>query len=298
MRSTVLLIILVLSIGKLHAQQSVSKRYEYQQKFITSQLISKNTPAVKTTGDIDSLFTRLNQSWKQYVTDSLGNTSVYPATVMSIIDPYAYLWTLNNINRQAKLDKALEFHVYKNYMLPSLRKDFFAVRANTGLINQGLIWPTSLTSTMTIGLNNYSDSPSMTLLYDILVGLRTLIYTVDNASETNAGKLLSMINANEYEIEAKNHYAKDGVDVAFTYLISGLSTNKFPKSQAITFSKALVDYYAARRDLDKSVAILNNLSISTTQAELSRETLKGWYYALDKTEGPKWYSLMANKLVK
>ena len=62
--------------------------------------------------------------------------------------------------------------------------------------------------------------------------LKELLHSFENSDDETkayAAKLLNFLQENEYEIETKNYFFNNQQDIAYTYFITGISTNKYPK---------------------------------------------------------------------
>jgi thiol-disulfide isomerase/thioredoxin len=275
-------------------------RHWHQQQFIIKEFLSKkDTLHIKNTAQVDSLFSFIDNSWKKFVADSLINATSIPTPVLNNLDAYSYLWTIGSLTAQNRQNREIEFHLFKNYMLPSLIKDFQFVSTNPTLLNENLIWVGSLGNTLSIGARHYNDSATFVSFYALAKDLKTLLLSfikTEQKTGSYANRLLNILNSTEYELESKRYFLINQPDLSFTYLITGISTNKFAKPQALTFAKSLVDYYHLKNETDKSLAILNDLALGTTNDELSRDTLKAWYTKIDSIKGVAAYDLVQRKL--
>ena len=57
-----------------------------------------------------------------------------------------------------------------------------------------------------------------------------------------------------------------------------------------------MDYFASKKETDKSLALLHNLFLNTSADELSRDTLKTWYERANGAGGVKLFDLIQKKL--
>jgi thiol-disulfide isomerase/thioredoxin len=274
-------------------------RHWYQQQFIIERFIlNKGRSTLNTTDRIDSLFKVVDHAWKRYVADSLQNKTTLPTAALDNLDAYSYYWAIKSINGYSYENSEIDMHVFKNYMLPSMMTDLQLVTKNPILINQNLIWAGSLDNTIALGNKFFNDRESYNSLYSIIAGLKEKLLLLSATDPNNKiySRLLGILNESDYEIESKRYYAVDQPHLAFTYLITGMSTHKYYKPNAITFAKALVDYYTTQKETDKALAILSNLLINTSEDELSRDTLRLWHERVDAITGAKLFHLVQKKL--
>jgi hypothetical protein len=279
--------------------EPIRLRHSIQQKFIVNEFILKNKKLViSDTIELDSLFTVVKKSWKLYVKDSLSiqnnNLSV---EALNNLDAYSYYWTLLSITGQTNQKKEIEHYLFKNYMLPSLIKDYQIIKTNPILSNLKLIWAGSLSNTLSFGVKYYDNSGTSKSYYELFNNLKGLLLSFENADETEAyaAKLLNFLYDNEYEIETKEYFFNNQQDIAYSNFITGISTNKYPKYRIQPMGEILLKYYLSKGESDKCLAILNNLFFNTTNDELPRDTLSKWYNIVDPDKGSKIYSEAVSK---
>jgi thiol-disulfide isomerase/thioredoxin len=117
----------------------------------------------------------------------------------------------------------------------------------------------------------------------------------DNETKAYAAKLLNFLQYYDFEIETKKHYFNNQQDISFTYFVTGISTNKYPKENVMPFGKTLIKFYLSKGENDKCFAILNNLFFNTTNDVLPRDTLSKWYNIVDPANGSKIYNETLSK---
>jgi hypothetical protein len=294
--------LLFLAYGTLFSQigtETFKFRHTLQQQFILKRyLLNNKKPEIKDTLQLDSVFTFVDKAWRAFVKDSLNSKTIgYSVEALNNLDAYSYLWMLMIINNNVDNDKELMFRLTKKYMLPSLMYDVQFVKNNPTLTNLKLIWNGSL-NMMYYGNEYFTNSDDFNAFYRLYVNLKELLNSDnDSDNETRAYKasILNVLESISYETQAKYYYFNNSPDLSFTYLITGLSTNKINKSRAILFSKPLIKYYLSVGDKDKSIAILNNLFFSTTSDNLQRDSLFKWYNLVDSINGKTLYKVALNK---
>ncbi|MFT4152577.1 TlpA family protein disulfide reductase [Parafilimonas sp.] len=278
---------------------SIKPRYSYQQDFIIKNfLLKKKSLQFNTTFQVDSLLKIIKLSWENFVPDSLMDNATLSQNILNNLDAYVYLWTIMSIAEHHQVNDTIEFYLYKNYMLPSLQKDVEFVISSPSLINQNLIWVGSLGNTISIGTKYDDDTCTFNSLYSLTKNLKAQLLSFQNSNRDTSGdlkKLFAILNNNIYELECKKYFIEKQFDAAFTYLITGISTNKFYKKRAVAFAKKLIDYYSIK-EKDKSLAILNNLALNITDDVLLPDTLKSWYHQIDTINGVKAYETVQRKL--
>jgi thiol-disulfide isomerase/thioredoxin len=183
-------------------------------------------------------------------------------------------------------------------MLPSLINDYQFIKTNPSLSNLKLIWAGSLSNTLGYGVKYYDNTETFRLYYELFKNLKVLLQSLgnsDNETKAYAAKLLNFLQYYDFEIETKKHYFNNQQDISFTYFITGISTNKYPKENVMPFGKTLIKFYLSKGENDKCFAILNNLFFNTTNDVLPRDTLSKWYNIVDPANGSKIYNETLSK---
>jgi thiol-disulfide isomerase/thioredoxin len=183
-------------------------------------------------------------------------------------------------------------------MLPSIVNDYQFFKMDPSLINLKLIWAGSLSNTIMFGVIYFDNSETSRSFYYLFKNLKKLLQSLGNSedeSKAYAVRLLNILYENEYEIETKNYFFNDQQDIAYTYFITGISTNKYPKFRIQPVGEILLKYYLSKGQSDKCLAILNNLLFNTTNDELPRDTLSKWYNIVDPANGNKIYNEALSK---
>lgn len=291
-----------LTFGTIIGQKAdqVMPRHYFQQKFIMNEFLLNNKKLViNDTLKVDSLFTAMRKSWKSFVKDSLINSkNNISVQALNNLDGYSYYLTLRSVTGQNELNDNIEYHLFKDYMLPSLINDYQFIKLNPSLRNLNLIWAGSLSNTFIIGAKYYDNTQTFRSFYKLLKNLQELLHSFensDNETKTYAAKLLNYLKENEYEIETKNYFFNNQQDLAFNYFLTGISTNKYPKYRVQPLGEILLKYYLSKGENDKCLAILNNLFFNTTNDELPRDTLSKWYNIVDPANGSKIYNEALSK---
>lgn len=291
-----------LTFGTIIGQKAdqVMPRHYFQQKFIMNEFLLNNKKLViNDTLKVDSLFTAMQKSWKSFVKDSLINSkNNISVQALNNLDGYSYYLTLRSVTGQNELNDNIEYHLFKDYMLPSLINDYQFIKLNPSLRNLNLIWAGSLSNTFIIGAKYYDNTQTFRSFYKLLKNLQELLHSFensDNETKTYAAKLLNYLKENEYEIETKNYFFNNQQDLAFNYFLTGISTNKYPKYRVQPLGEILLKYYLSKGENDKCLAILNNLFFNTTNDELPRDTLSKWYNIVDPANGSKIYNEALSK---
>jgi thiol-disulfide isomerase/thioredoxin len=280
--------------------ESIRLRHTIQQQFLSNEFPSKNDKLnINDTLQLDSLFSYVNKSWKSFVKDSLiNNKSNISVQALNNLDAYSYYLTLRSITGQNELNNDIEYHLFKNYMLPSLINDYQFIKTNPSLSNLKLIWAGSLSNTLGYGVKYYDNTETFRSYYELFKNLKVLLQSLgnsDNETKAYAAKLLNFLQYYDFEIETKKHYFNNQQDISFTYFITGISTNKYPKENVMPFGKTMIKFYLSKGESDKCLAILNNLFFNTTNDELPRDTLLKWYNIVDPVNGSKIYNEALSK---
>jgi thiol-disulfide isomerase/thioredoxin len=280
--------------------EPIRLRFTIQQQFIFNKFISNGKElSINDTIQLDSLLNVVNISWKSFVKDSLSTqkTNLSVQTLINL-DAYSYYMTLRGITGQSDQKKEIEFHLFKDYMLPSLINDYQFIKTNPSLNNLKLIWAGSLTNTLIYGAKYYDNSETSKSFYELFKNLKVLLQSLgnsDNETKAYAAKLLNFLQYYDFEIETKKQYFNNQQDISFTYFITGISTNKYPKENVMPFGKTMIKFYLSKGESDKCLAILNNLFFNTTNDELPRDTLLKWYNIVDPVNGSKIYNEALSK---
>ena len=280
--------------------EPIRLRFTIQQQFIFNKFISNGKElSINDTIQLDSLLNVVNISWKSFVKDSLSTqkTNLSVQTLINL-DAYSYYMTLRGITGQSDQKKEIEFHLFKDYMLPSLINDYQFIKTNPSLSNLKLIWAGSLSNTLGYGVKYYDNTETFRSYYELFKNLKVLLQSLgnsDNETKAYAAKLLNFLQYYDFEIETKKHYFNNQQDISFTYFITGISTNKYPKENVMPFGKTMIKFYLSKGESDKCLAILNNLFFNTTNDELPRDTLLKWYNIVDPVNGSKIYNEALSK---
>jgi thiol-disulfide isomerase/thioredoxin len=280
--------------------EPIKMRYTIQQQFLRNEFSSKKGKLnINDTIQLDSLFRNVNISWKSFVKDSLlDDKKQLPIQALNNFDAYSYFLTLASLTGHYDQKSEIEYHLFKYYMLPSLINDYQFIKTNPSLSNLKLIWAGSLVNTLMFGVKYYDNSETSKSFYSLVKNLKTLLQSLgklDDDTKTYASKLLNFLNENEYEIETKNYFFNNQQDIAYSYFITGISTNKYPKYRIQPVGEILLKYYLSKGESDKCLAILNNLFFNTTNDELPRDTLSKWYNIVDPANGGKIYNEALSK---
>ena len=149
--------------------EPIRLRFTIQQQFIFNKFISNGKElSINDTIQLDSLFNVVNISWKSFVKDSLSTqkTNLSVQTLINL-DAYSYYMTLRGITGQSDQKKEIEFHLFKDYMLPSLINDYQFIKTNPSLSNLKLIWAGSLSNTLGYGVKYYDNTETFRLYYEL-----------------------------------------------------------------------------------------------------------------------------------
>lgn len=298
---TLIFISLFIILSTLSAQESEPERLRHgiQLQFISNYFSNTKELNINDTLQLDSLFSRVNKAWKSFVIDSLGtNINDLSIEALNNLDAYSYLMMFFKVTERTEQNNELELHLYKSYMLPSMINDLKVCNKDQSLSNLKLIWRGSLSNLLHFGVKYYDNFETSNDFYELFRSLKKTLSSYNNSdTETKAYalKLQYSLKEYEYEIETNKHYYNNQQDISFTYLITGLSTNKYYKPRAVIFANTLIRYYHSIGDKDKSIAILNTLFTSTATDELPRDSLYRWYNLVDPKKGKALYNSMLNK---
>ena len=113
-------------------------------------------------------------------------------------------------------------------MLPSMIEDLKLVTANKTLIDKNLIWAGSLENTIALGIKFSNEPETYNSFYNFIKDFKALLLPLISKDINNKAysKLLNILDENQYEIEAKRYFSIQQPNLAFTYLITGISANK------------------------------------------------------------------------
>lgn len=283
----------IISIAGFSQDNPAKPRYYYQQQFIAKHFLQDpGTFQFNEPSQVDSMFSTIDTAWSQFVSGSMAGKVNLPENVLNNLDAYSYFWTVISLATNHQINDAIEFYLYKNYMLPSLQTDVECISKNPLLLDQNLIWAGSLVNTIIIGEKYYSDTNAFRRLYAITKTLNQQLLAFQNANvdTTNSlKKLLLILNNNSCELESKKFFIDNNLDSAHTFLLTGISSNKFYKPRAVTFAKSLIGHYMAAGKKEKPLAILNNLALNISDDILPADTLKEWYRQVDPINGLSTY---------
>ncbi len=184
---------------------SSTPRHAIQQQYILETFMrDKEKIEVKDTIQLNSLFQVVESSWKEYVKDSLSNGKIkLQVEALNNLDAYSYLMTLIWKTGKAEIKEELQSHLFKEYMLPSLKKDYLIVKSNPSLETLKYIWVGSLSNTISFGSNYTSDVSTYNEFYDLFFDLKNFLKSLnksDQETKDYAHRLLSEGKGYEYDI--------------------------------------------------------------------------------------------------
>ena len=305
MKRCILLIAALFTLSETFAQEGKRffTRHGLQQMYIDKNfLLVHHNLNIETVDQMDSLFLVIETSWRKHVDDSLAPKLSHeiPKEVLYNVDSYSYMKSLFSITGRTTHPKNIEFHLLKNYMLPALLKDMNALKEDITLQSHRLIWRGSLENTLMLGSNHYQDKEVIDTLYVLMTELdellRKSLQSMDEETNRYSLSLFNSLKELEYDIKAKYYFARGQQDKAFEHFINGVSTNQYPVFNILPFSKVLIDYFSENGEQDKAFTLLNNIIFSTSNDEVSRDSLATWYNAVDSVRGAELYQRANQKL--
>lgn len=281
--------------------KNIVLRHSLQQRFIIKNFpFNDQKLSIENTNQIDSIFLILDKQWRKYVDDSLASEARIPKKALYNLDAYNYMWTLFNLSGKFQHPKHIDHHLVKNYMLPSLVNDLNILKEDIILQFHRLIWMGSLDNTLSKGSIYYEDKEVINNLYALITDLEGLLKEflpeMDAETASYNRRLLSTIKDNKYDIAAKYNFLNQQYDGSFQSFITGVSTNQYPISRIYSFGKALIAHFSETGAKNKSFAILNNITFSTSIDDIPRDSLKVLYYEIDSSRGPAFYKQVNQKL--
>jgi thiol-disulfide isomerase/thioredoxin len=297
--------VILFTFTKAFAQeiQTSLPRHSLQQMFIGKQFMADdNKISIESTDQLDSKFLEIEKAWRKYVNDSLAlkSTAGIPKAVLHNLDAYTYMLALYNLTGKSDHSQSLEHHLLKKYMLPSLQKDVKALNKDIRIQSHKVIWMGSLSNTLSQGSLYGDDKEIIDQLFSLTNDLKELLNRTQQAADEETAKysrrLLGELKDYEYEIKAKYFFANKQEDKAMGSFITGVSTNQFLPSRIAPFSKKLIAHYTGKDEGDKAFAILNTMMFSTSTDQISRDSLKVWYDAVDSKRGAALYMRAHKKM--
>lgn len=302
---TLLIIAILFSFIEGFAQENKKymPRHQLQQIFIVKQFKSTdNKINIETIDQLDSKLLDLEKAWRKYVYDSLASNSsiTIPVKILCNLDAYSYLSTLYILTGKRKHPQQIQFHLLKNYMLPSLLEDMESLKQDIENQSDKIVWSGSLENTFIMGSLYFDDKDVVDHLHMLLIEFEKLLSKLqknpDQEIATYSQKLLNSLKNYKYDINAKYFFANQQEDKALVNFITGVSTNMYLSSRIAPFSKVLISYFTKKGEEDKAFAILNNIMFSTSNDQISRDSVKMWYSSVDSIRGTALYKQANEKL--
>jgi thiol-disulfide isomerase/thioredoxin len=290
-------ILMILTAIKVNGQSDTKSRGLLQQEFIEKHYI---TPYLKDSGNmkitstkiIDSLFTAIDNGWGKVAPDTLLKYKLkMPLGDFKHIDAYCYFWTLVSISQDLNLPLKYKRHLVRNYMIPAMQHDFSTLKQRPDLTSVQLIHSGTLQNTLTIGSDNEMDKETTLLTYQLYASFKGILSSLTKSTDTaivNYSKnQLKGMERFKYDLNAKFNYYNGRDDESLNDVIKGLSTNEYPRSRVFSMSKMLLNNFISSGKKDKSLKLLNTLTLNTTSDNINRDTLLNWYLKVDPLNGKK-----------
>lgn len=288
-----------------HWVNAQKARSNFQQDFISRYFIDpqfqKSGPLkVTSDGQMDSLFTAIGTAWKKVADDTLKAhpMDVSPADFKHI-DAYCYFWTWISITQQLDMPKQQQQHLVNAYMLPAMFNDLKTLNQNPSITSVKLIYTGTLNNTLGLGSDDRMDKETVLKCYDLYTAFdKTFrsLFNADTAISNYARKQLTGIEPLKYDLKAKAAYYNGDTEQAYIAVLTGLSTDQYPKRRLQPMARNLLASFKQTGDTDKSLALLNTIAQNTTADNISRDILLRWYLAVDSVKGRQMYSRVQGRL--
>lgn len=298
-------IFMLLTVIKVNAQTDDKSRGLLQQEFIDEHFITpsfKNDQGFKITSakTIDSLFTAINIGWEKVAADTLQKYKLkMPLADFKHIDAYCYLWTLTSITQTLDLPLPYKKHLVSAYMIPAMRYDFSTLQRRPVLTSLQLIHSGTLENTLALGSGNGMDKETVLSSYQIYKSFKGILESMAKSSDTAMSNYsknqLKGLDRFNYDLNAKFNYYNGRKDESLNYVLKGLSTNQYPRTRVFSMSELLLKDLISSSEKEKSLKLLNALTLNTTADNVSRDALLKWYLKVDPLNGKKIFENTVSK---
>ena len=286
--------------------QTSELRGPLQQRFIINQFISPQFAKggewkIRSEASIDSLFQAIENAWYKAAPDTLKK---YPQDLslddFKSIDAYCYFWALLSMSQQMNLPQRYERHLVDHYMMPAMKRDYKLLKKRPSLSSLQLVHAGTLGNTIAIGSESGMDKETVLACYQLYNDFDSLFTTLSNSTDTAiqqyAKKQWKDLQWFKYDLAAKQALYSGDLDKAEMYVLTGLSTDQYPKRRIAWISSQLLTALKRAGAEDKAITLLNTLLVNTTVDNLRRDTLLAWYQRVDPTNGKKMYDNTLSKL--
>ena len=300
------ILMMLLTFIKVNAQSEIKSRGLLQQeyigeRFITPQFKDSGVLKINSTKTIDSLFIAINNQWINVAADTLNKYKLdLSLKDFKHIDAYCYFWTLASISQNLNLPLKHKRHLVRTYMIPAMQGDYLMLKQRPVLSSLKLIHSGTLENTLAIGSDNGMDKETVLLTYQLYMSfnsiLRSLAKSSDTAISNYSRNQLKGIERFKYDLSAKFNYYNGKEDESLNFIIKGLSSNEYPRSRVFSISEMLLKDFISSSKKDKSVKLLNALTLNTTSDNINRDTLLNWYLRVDPLNGKKMFDNTVSKM--
>jgi len=296
---------MIIAAITVNAQSDTKSRGLLQQEHILKHFIEPHFKEagkleITSTKTMDSLFTAIDKSWTKVALDTLNKYKVnMPLEDFKHIDAYCYLWTLLSISQN--LDLPLEFkrHLVQNYMLPAMHKDLITIKQIPNLTSLQLVHGGTLNNTIALGSDSYMDKETILSTYELYTSfidvLKFAAKNPDTAISNYSKIQINEIERFKYDLNAKFNYYNGNTEASLNDVLTGLSTNGYPRTRVFYMSKLLLKDFITSGKKDNSLKLLDALTIKTTQDNINRDTLLNWYIKVDPLKGKQLFEYSLSK---
>jgi len=176
-------------------------------------------------------------------------------------------------------------------MIPAMRNDFLTIQRKPDLTAIQLVHSGTLKNTLSLGSDNGMQKETVLLSFQLYSSFKHLFESLTNNPDTaisnySKSQLMS-IGRFKYDLNAKFNYYNDKEDESLSYVFEGLTTNEYPRSRILAMSNMLLNKFISTKNHDRSMELLEALTLNTTSDNIDRDTLLNWYLRADPINGKK-----------
>ena len=272
-------------------------RFGYQQQFIVNHFLSGDQDIkIETDDQLNQFFNEMVKEWIKYVDDTIASVydGIIPKHVLNNVDSYSYMFALYSITKSFVQPDDLRYHLLKDFMLPAFLIDLIAVRNDTDLLANKIIWPGITDNTFFIGSQYYKDKAIIGDLYYAVTELEKILNAPfdlhTEETEKNHKRLISSLNRYKYDIMAKYFFSTHEIEKAIEYFNTGISNQNYPIENILPFTNELVVFLSENNQKEKAFDVLSMVMSSTLSDEIPRDSLNRVFVLLENQEGEKLFN--------
>jgi len=299
---------MILFVLKAEAQSNEKSRGLLQQEFISKHFIEPHFRnganfEITSTEMMDSLFKAIDRGWTKAATDTLAKYKLnMPLDDFKHIDAYCYLWTILSMSQNLDLSAIHKRHLVRQYLIPAMNNDLHTLKRRPNLTSLQLVHSGTLQNTLVLGSDSDMDKKTILSIYNLYTSfdatLKAFAKNPDTAISNYAKSQVQDLERFKYDLNAKSNYHNGNEDASLNYVLTGLSTNDYPRSRVFSMAELLLNKFAESRKNNSSLKLLDALMTTTTSDNISRDTLLHWYIKVDSLNGQSLFNTAMSRIPK